>query len=102
MIRNASKPLLPAFTRISSFDQNPASGKMPASASDPMRKVQNVIGMNLRSPPISRMSNEWCVPPWLTDPAPRKRSALKNAWVKRWKTAATHAPTPSPITMYPI
>ena len=45
------------------------------------------------------MSKEWCEPEWLTEPAPRKRSALKNAWVKRWNTAAVHAPTPSAITM---
>ena len=72
---------------------------MPASASDPIRNVQNVIGMYLRRPPISRMSNEWCVPLWLTDPAPRNSSALKNACVKRWKTAATQAPTPNAMTM---
>ena len=52
-------------------------------------KVQKVIGMYLRSPPMSAfMSNEWCVPPWLTEPAPRNSSALKNACVKRWNTAA--------------
>ena len=38
------------------------------------------------------MSKEWCEPEWLTEPAPRKSSALKNAWVKRWNTAAAHAP----------
>ena len=39
------------------------------------------------SPPIFRMSN---VPvAWLTEPEPRKSSALKNACVKRWKIAAT-------------
>ena len=88
------------MTRISSFDQNPANGKMPASASDPMMNVQNVMGIGFRSPPMSLfMSNEWCDPEKLTDPAPRKRSALKNAWVKRWNTAAVQAPTPSAITM---
>ena len=95
-----SKPPLPAVARISSFDQKPASGKTPASASDPIMNVQNVIGMYLRSPPMSFfMSKEWCEPEWLTEPAPRKRSALKNAWVKRWKTAPTQAPTPRPMTM---
>ena len=65
-------------------------------------KVQNVIGMYLRRPPMSFfMSKEWCVPLWLTDPAPRNSRALKNACVKRWNTAATQAPTPSAITMYP-
>ena len=73
---------------------------MPASASVPIMNVQNVIGMYLRRPPMSFfMSKEWCEPEWLTEPAPRKSSALKNAWVKRWNTAATHAPTPSAITM---
>ena len=91
--RKKSYPDFPAVTRISSFDQNPANGKIPASASVPIMNVQNVIGMNLRSPPMSFfMSKEWCEPEWLTDPAPRKSSALKNAWVKRWNTAATQAP----------
>ena len=98
--RNASNPLAPAVTRISSFDQKPANGKIPHSAAVPIMNVQNVMGMNLRSPPMSFfMSKEWCEPEWLTDPAPRNSSALKNAWVKRWKTAAVHAPTPSAITM---
>ena len=97
---NASKPLAPAVTRISSFDQNPAKGKMPASAKDPIMNVQNVIGMGFRRPPMSLfMSNEWCDPEKLTDPAPRKSKALKNAWVNRWNTAAVHAPTPSAMTM---
>ena len=82
------------------MDQKPASGKTPASASDPIMKVTNVIGMYLRSPPMSFfMSKEWCEPEWLTEPAPRNSSALKNAWVKRWKTAPVHAPTPSAMTM---
>ena len=95
-----SNPFWPAVARISSLDQNPASGKIPASATEPIMNVQNVMGMDLRSPPMSFfMSKEWCEPEWLTDPAPRKSSALKNAWVKRWKTAPTQEPTPSPITM---
>ncbi len=56
MIRNVSNPFAPALARISSFDQKPASGKMPASASEPIKNVQKVIGIGLRSPPISRMS----------------------------------------------
>ena len=73
---------------------------MPASASEPMMKVPNVIGMYLRRPPMSFfMSKQWCEPEWLIEPAPRKSSALKNAWVKRWNTAPTQAPTPRPMTM---
>ncbi len=45
------------------------------------------------------MSKLWWDPAWLTEPAPRKRSALKKAWVKRWNTAAGHAPTPRAIIM---
>jgi len=42
-----------------------------------------------------------CPAPWLAEPAPRNSSALKKAWVNRWKTAAVQAPTPRPMTMYP-
>ena len=38
---------------------------------------------------------------WMTDPLPRKSSALKNAWVTRWKTPAANAPTPAARNMYP-
>ena len=99
-MRKASKLFELALTRISSFDQKPASGKMPASAADPMMNVQNVTGMYLRRPPMSCfMSKLWCDPEWLTEPAPRNRPALKKAWVKMWKTAPVHAATPRPITM---
>ena len=73
---------------------------MPARASEPIMKVTKVIGMNFRRPPMSFfMSKEWCDPEWLIEPAPRKRSALKKACVKRWKIAPVHAPTPRPMTM---
>ena len=45
------------------------------------------------------MSKLWCEPEWLTEPAPRKRPALKKAWVKMWNTAPVHAATPRPMTM---
>ena len=62
-------------------------------------KVQKVLGMYLRSPPMSFfMSKVWCTA-WLTEPAPRNRQALKKAWVKRWKMAAVQAPTPRAMTM---
>ena len=55
----------------------------------PITKVQKVVGMYFRRPPMSFfMSKLWCEPEWLTEPAPRNRQALKNAWVKRWKMAA--------------
>ena len=55
---------------------------------------QKVIGMFFRRPPMWRMS---CSPfsAWITLPAPRNSSALKNACVIRWKMPAENAPTPS-------
>ena len=51
-----------------------------------MANVTNVTGIRRASPPILRTS---CSPPraWITLPAPRKRQALKKAWVTRWKIA---------------
>ena len=73
---------------------------MPASARVATRNVAWVIGIFLRRPPISRMSKVWWQA-WLTEPAPRKRQALKNACVNRWNTPAVQAPTPRAMTMYP-
>ena len=83
---------------ISSFDMKPANGGMPAIANVATRNVMKVIGILCRSPPILRMS---CSPPiaWMTEPEPRKRQALKNACVIRWKTPAAYAPTPTAANM---
>ena len=59
---------------------------IPVSASVPIPNVMNVIGIDIRSPPILRMSK--VLVEWLTEPEPRNSSALKNACVIRWKTAA--------------
>ena len=56
-------------------------------ASQPITNVIAVIGMYLRRPPILRMSCSSCIP-WMTEPEPRKSSALKKAWVTMWKIAA--------------
>ena len=77
-----------ANSRISSFDQKPANGGTPAIASQPTMNVTAVIGINLRSTPIRRMSCSSCMP-WMTEPDPRNSSALKKAWVTMWKIAAT-------------
>ena len=67
--------------------KKPANGATPARASEPTRKVAAVIGITRRRPPNRRMS---ITPPMecITEPAPMKSSALKNAWVTRWKIAA--------------
>ncbi|OQC34548.1 MAG: hypothetical protein BWX64_02758 [Acidobacteria bacterium ADurb.Bin051] len=80
--------------------KKPASGGIPAIATVATRNVPYVAGSTFARPPIFRMS---CSPDsaWITEPAPRKSSALKNACVPRWKIAAVYAPTPAPTNMYP-
>ena len=64
--------------------------------------MTKVIGIFRHRPPMSFfMSKEWWEAEWLTEPAPRNRQALKNAWVKMWNTAGSHTPTPRPIVMSP-
>ncbi len=95
-----SPPRSYTVPRISSFDQNPASGGMPEIASQPMAMVTKVTGILRASPPIRVMS---CSPamPWITEPAPRKSSALKKACVMRWNTPATWAAAPTAMNMNP-
>ena len=71
---------------IESLEKNPENGGRPAFAIAPMSTVQYVIGMYLRNPPILRMSCSWCSA-MMTEPAPRKSTALKKACVMRWKIA---------------
>ena len=68
---------------MASFEYQPekAHGK-PAMARVPMTMVMKVAGIFLESPPIWRMSLVCTA--WITEPAPRKRRALKKAWVVRW------------------
>jgi len=82
---------------MSSLLQNPEKGKTPESASAPKMNTVVVHGIDLRRPPISRMSCV-CVA-WMIAPAPRKSSDLKNACVIRWKSAATSPPVPSAMNM---
>ena len=53
--------------------------------------------MNFFIPPMSLMLLECTA--WMSEPDPRKSRALKKAWVKRWNTAAVHAPQPRAMTM---
>ena len=77
------QPAASAEARIESFEKNPESGGIPVSASAPIRNARYVPGRKRLRPPIFRMS---CSPisAWMTSPAARKRSALKNACVIRW------------------
>ena len=86
-----------AAARISSFDQNPAKGKIPARARVPTQKVQVVCFIFFASPPISKMSYVWqaCA----TLPAARKSRALKKACVVRWNIAAPAPSSPQAMIM---
>jgi hypothetical protein len=68
---------------IESFEKKPANGGIPTSASEPIRNTVRVCGIERPIPPILRMS---CSPvsEWISRPAERKSSALKNACVIRW------------------
>ena len=65
-----------------------------------MRNVHRVIGMYFFRPPMMRMSPEPSMP-CITEPAPRNRPALKNAWVIRWNTPAAQLPVPTATNMKP-
>ena len=45
-------------------------------ASQPTMNVTAVIGMNLRSPPLWRMSCSSCMP-WMTEPGPEEQQGLE-------------------------
>ena len=70
-----------------SLEKNPAQMGMPEMARTPTPETMCVNGMDFRSPPIWRTSCSSCSA-WITAPAARNSSALKNAWVSRWNTPA--------------
>ena len=69
-------------------------------ASVAIRKVQNVVPILWRSPPIFRMSS-WPLMACMTLPAARNSSDLKKACVIKWKIPAANTPAPQPRNMYP-
>ena len=82
-----------AAPRIWSFEKKPASGGIPAMATVANIIVRKVFGIRFPRPPMARMSCSWCIA-MMTEPEPRKRQALKKAWVKTWNIPAPNAPTP--------
>ena len=68
---------------VTALPKKPENGGMPEIATHAQTMVQKVQGIFLRNPPMLRRS---CSPEsaWITLPAPRKSSALKNACVTRW------------------
>ena len=83
---------------MASFENSPDMNGNALSASAPIVNVTNVNGIDRRKPPI--LSSD-CSPPIapITDPAPMKRRALKNAWVMRWNSPAAYANVDTPRTM---
>jgi hypothetical protein len=73
---------------MSSLLKKPERKGKPERARDPTMKVTAVHRILPKSFPWRVMSTS---PPTacITLPEPRKRRALKKAWVKRWKMAAT-------------
>ena len=67
---------------MSSLDNHPENGGMPASARPPMMKQMNVNGSALRKP---RIRSSDCSPPIapMIEPAPMNSSDLKKAWLMR-------------------
>ena len=84
-----------AAARISSLLKKPAKSGIPAMARVPDEEGPEGPG-DLR-PQAAHLPHvllaATCA--WITEPEPRKSSALKKAWVKRWKTATPKAPTPA-------
>ena len=78
--------------------KKPASGGIPAIARVATSMVPCVHGSLRASPPMRRRSCS-SESAWITEPAPRKSSALKKAWVIRWKIPAEKAPTPQAMNM---
>ena len=77
----------------------------PAIARQYRKKHRCVILSFFASPPIVMMSpgvfEPACSIACITEPAPRNRPALKNAWVPRWKIAADQLPVPAATNMKP-
>ena len=83
---------------IASFEKKAARNGTPEIVSVAMKNVQYVRGIFFARPPMRRMS---CSPPiaWITEPAPRKRQALKKACVVTWNMPSVKAPTPQARNM---
>ena len=75
------------WPRISSFEKKPASGGKPAMAmhGDQHRQVRAAACTCAGRPSCACPARRRM--PWMTEPAPRKRQALKKACVMTWKIA---------------
>ena len=69
------------------MEKKPEVPGKAASARQPISSMTQVNGNALRKPPIRSMFCRFAIAP-ITDPAAMNSSALKNAWVSRWKKPA--------------
>ena len=72
----------------------------PEIDNQPAIIVNPVMGRYLKRLPYRRMSCS-CAMAWITAPAPRNSSPLKNACVVTWNMPAPNAPAPHAINMNP-
>ncbi len=93
--------MAPPFWSAAASTSSLLNGQNPIRATVPIHMSHFVFGRAEPSPPMRRTS---CSPPraWMTMPAPRNRSALKNACASRRYMPAEYAPTPTAVNMYPI
>ncbi len=89
----------PATLRISSLAQKPDRGTSPAMDSAPRPNTAAVTGIRLARPPRSATSCRSVA--WITEPAERKRSALKKPWANRYSMAAVTEPEPRATIISP-
>ena len=80
------------------MEKKPAEGGMPAMARTPSHGPEgdgNALAQAAHDAHVLLAAES----AWMTEPAARKSSALKKAWVMRWKMAAEYAPTPQARNM---
>lgn len=81
-------PFAKAASMIMSLEKKPDRPGKPMMARYPRPKVTKVTGMYFRRAPYLRMSTSSFIP-CITEPAPRKRPALKKPCVTRCMIAKT-------------
>ena len=69
------------------MEKKPEVPGKAASARQPISSSAQVNGSDLRKPPIRSMFWRFAIAP-ITEPAAMNSSALKKAWVIRWKKPA--------------
>ena len=85
---------------MASLEYQPAKNGTAQFESVAAMNVAAVRGIFFSRPPILSMSCSWWQP-WMTEPAPRKSVALKNACIAMCSTASSGWPRPRAQPMIP-